>query len=519
MTFSRRNVLLEGCMIGAGVIATNVPGVVALAQAQQPPQRRSLGVMALNDPILEAWRDGVRQLKSRPASNRISWASFAGIHGNNTGFKLCPHGNWYFLPWHRAYLLMYERTVRQLTGHNDFALPYWDWTTNRQLPTAFVQPTWNGQTNPLFEPTRTMSPTDSLPDGVVGPNVITQILGETDFESFGTTRPNQPGNIQNSLDQSWIVCEFCGIQGTLESNPHNTVHNRVGGLMRSAQSSLDPIFMMHHCNIDRIWAVWNAPPLNNQNTNDPLWTGMTFQNNFYNPDGSFYSPKVSELVTPETLGYTYGLPSAPVAAGASPVLVALSDKLKTLYATPNVTDVPGIRVYVKEGAQPIPAANAAVEIVVDNIDRSLLSAVARRGTASAGTDLLDFPASRAQAALGTRALAFLRDLSASQFQNTLYRVFINCDYLSLATPISDPHYVGAFGIFGDHGEHASPVGGPAAKPSIAVDLTRTIQRVYGSSIEAPEKIRIQILPTPNDPNGGPTGAAVPSRVELAFVSN
>src|SRR5262249_55141215 len=291
MTFSRRNVLLEGCMIGAGVIATNVPGVVALAQAQQPPQRRSLGVMALNDPILEAWRDGVRQLKSRPASNRISWASFAGIHGNNTGFKLCPHGNWYFLPWHRAYLLMYERTVRQLTGHNEFALPYWDWTTNRQLPTAFVQPTWNGQTNPLFEPTRTMSPTDSLPDGVVGPNVIAQILGETDFESFGTSRPNQPGHVQNSLDQSWIVCEFCGIQGTLESNPHNTVHNRVGGLMRSAQSSLDPIFMMHHCNIDRIWAVWNAPPLNNQNTNDPLWAGMTFQNNFYNPDGSFYSPK------------------------------------------------------------------------------------------------------------------------------------------------------------------------------------------------------------------------------------
>jgi len=32
--------------------------------------------------------------------------------------------------------------------------------------------------------------------------------------------------------------------------------------------------MMHHCNIDRIWAVWNV---NNQNSNDPLWTDMTFQ--------------------------------------------------------------------------------------------------------------------------------------------------------------------------------------------------------------------------------------------------
>jgi tyrosinase len=47
--------------------------------------------------------------------------------------------------------------------------------------------------------------------------------------------------------------------------------------------------------------VWNV---NNQNSNDPLWTGMTFQNNFYNPDGSFYSPKVSDMYIPETLGYT-----------------------------------------------------------------------------------------------------------------------------------------------------------------------------------------------------------------------
>jgi hypothetical protein len=41
MTISRRNVLLQGCAIGAGVIATQIPGVVALAQGQ-PPQRRSL---------------------------------------------------------------------------------------------------------------------------------------------------------------------------------------------------------------------------------------------------------------------------------------------------------------------------------------------------------------------------------------------------------------------------------------------------------------------------------------------
>ena len=162
MTISRRNVLLQGCAIGAGAIAAEIPGVVALAQGQ-PPQRRSLGDLQLNDPIVQAWRGGVKRLKQNPARGPISWAKFAAIHGNANAFNLCPHGNWYFLPWHRAFLLMYERTVRQLTGHNDFALPYWDWTADRQLPAALSQPKWNGQRNPLYESQRSMSPTDSLP--------------------------------------------------------------------------------------------------------------------------------------------------------------------------------------------------------------------------------------------------------------------------------------------------------------------------------------------------------------------
>jgi tyrosinase len=299
MTISRRSVLLQGCAVGAGVLATNIPGMVALAQARAPKLRRSLLGMAANDPIITTWRDAVGILKGRPASNPISWISFANIHGDQNGFHKCPHRNWYFLPWHRAYLLMYERTVRDLTGNNDFALPYWDWTAQRQLPPAFSAPA----PNPLFEPLR-FGPTDPLPDENVGPDVIMQVLGETPFENFGTSRPNN----QNSTAQSWIT-NTTGIQGTLEGNPHNSVHGIVGGimggtlgLMAGTASANDPIFMMHHCNIDRIWWVWNQA--GNQNSADPLWTGMEFQNHFFNPDGTPYSPKVPDLYTPETLGYT-----------------------------------------------------------------------------------------------------------------------------------------------------------------------------------------------------------------------
>ncbi len=88
-----------------------------------------------------------------------------------------------------------------------------------------------------------------MPDSTVGPGIISGILTESPFETFGTSRPVG----QNNLDQSWINCEFCGTQGTLEQTPHNLVHVFVGGIMAQANSALDPLFMMHHCNIDRIW--------------------------------------------------------------------------------------------------------------------------------------------------------------------------------------------------------------------------------------------------------------------------
>jgi tyrosinase len=69
-------------------------------------------------------------------------------------------------------------------------------------------------------------------------------------------RRNQPPERTEQSDQSWINCKFCGTGGTLEDNPHNNVHNFVGGIMAGAGSSRDPIFMMHHCNIDRIWWLW-----------------------------------------------------------------------------------------------------------------------------------------------------------------------------------------------------------------------------------------------------------------------
>jgi tyrosinase len=514
MATSRREVLLHGCVIGAGIIAADLTGLEALAQGAAPKVRRSLHGMAPNDPILQTWRDGVRLLKA--ANGNISWANFAAVHGDSNGFNLCPHGNWYFLPWHRAYILMYERAVRQLTGNNDFALPYWDWTLDRQMPPSFVEPMFHGQPNPLFEQQRTATPTDALPDSTVGQAIINQILTQSPFETFGTSRPVG----QDSLDQSWINCEFCGTQGTLEATPHNLVHNFVGGLMAQATSSLDPIFLMHHCNIDRIWWMWVQG--GGTNSPDPLWSDMTFQNNFFNPDGTQFSPKVSDLLTPEPLGYAYVDQAVTTmafpAAAPSPAPARPDDKFKSLYRVPNLATAKqaGVAAFAAPVTQPAATAAKYLEIPVD-VDAEALAPVAARKSLPSGFETLSLPAARQHYLSGARCFAFLRELDFESNTNTEYRVFLNCDYLSPSTPTTDRHYVGSFGFFGRHDGHGHG-GKEPRKPSIGIDLTTTIQRVYGSAPPAPGKLRVQIQPVALKAAGEANGTARPSRVEVAIVS-
>ena len=43
----------------------------------------------------------------------------------------------------------------------------------------------------------------------------------------------------------------------IEGNPHGHVHDMVGGDMGEVPTAAaDPIFWVHHCHIDRLWAAW-----------------------------------------------------------------------------------------------------------------------------------------------------------------------------------------------------------------------------------------------------------------------
>jgi tyrosinase len=514
--------MLNGAVIGAGLIASNIPAMKALA-AGQPPERRTLQGLAWNDPIVATYRDAVSLLKQKPASDKMGWAGLAGIHGKNpNSYHFCPHGNWYFLPWHRAYILTYERVIRELTKNNDFALPFWDWTTNPKMPDVFVTPkTPDGKSNALYVNDqdfgqtwkRTWPATKPMPPQVVGHTVLQDILGSADYEEFGTSRPHG----QNNRNASWVL-KRTGAQGTLEGTAHNLVHNNIGGWMPSALSPRDPIFFMHHCNIDRIWAVWNSLP--NDNSTDPLWTDMTFTNNFIHPDGTPYSPKVSDLFVPETLGYTYGLSSPVASASPSPNLMALRSKLTTLRVTGAANDA-GVKSFSAAPAgQTVGTASAPLAVTV-NVDPALIASVVKRKPVPSGTEFLNFAAARELRATGTRVLAFVRDVAVTQAEDTEYRVFLDYPGLTADTPVTDPSYVGSFGIFvhGEHGGHGGPADDDTnTNPSFVLDLTSAIQRVYGKGQPPAGGIKLQFLPVPSKANAGRVGTIRPGQIEVVFVN-
>jgi tyrosinase len=278
--------------------------------------------------MLASYARGVQAMLSLPASHPQNWFRNAFIH-----LMDCPHGNWWFYVWHRGYLGYFEQTIRSLSKDPSFAMPYWDWTQQPQIPdglfdgvlsptdsayepytgnlavfTAFIRPAltnyWNSLTpaQRTEQNTRGYSSFEKLWNDVTGYSESAD-AGISGNEAFAITcgarylsRQNPKLDPKTSYDVSPFVVRS-GLQPTqfyspdinssfassrtpshntqpsgatkfsiIEGLPHNKVHNCIGGVgaidpgpygnMTNFLSPVDPIFFLHHANIDRLWDVW-----------------------------------------------------------------------------------------------------------------------------------------------------------------------------------------------------------------------------------------------------------------------
>lgn len=208
--------------------------------------------------------NAVRKMKANTnASSPSSWEYWTNVHVN-----YCPHGVAYFLAWHRGYLYHFEQQLRIVSGDNTLSVPYWNYYQYPKIPSEFTDPTPG---NPLYMP--------RAGDNVF--NALTLSPFASDVWNFQRGTPN------------------C-FESLLESAPHNPVHNLLGGEMANMTSPRDPIFYLHHANIDRLWHAWalpdgkGIPGTNNPYnalTSSPYWaSGFTYASGLTMPRYKTYYP-------------------------------------------------------------------------------------------------------------------------------------------------------------------------------------------------------------------------------------
>jgi tyrosinase len=246
--------------------------------------RRNLGGMKAGDPVLVSYSKAIKVMKALPTSNPLSWDYQAAIHGTElsgsyTAWNTCEHHTDFFWAWHRMYLYWFERIIRKMSSDPGWALPFWDYASSSQrtLPAPFQDSSSNLYTTHRGSGWNTGSA--SFPASHVDPSA------------------------------GMAAIDYFSAQGDVESTPHDIVHVDVGGVdgwMGSISTAAqDPVFYVHHANIDRYWNLWLAQgggrhqPLGNL-----AWRRQTYT--FFDESGTAVHMTPCEVLRcAEQLNYTY----------------------------------------------------------------------------------------------------------------------------------------------------------------------------------------------------------------------
>lgn len=228
---------------------------------------------------LTAYKNGVAAMKARPLSDPTSWGYQAAIHGTfntpvQTAWNTCQHNTTFFLSWHRMYLCFFERILRKASGNPNFGLPYWNYSDSadpnaRYLPSAFRTPA--NATNPLYDGTRSASLNNGSAQLSAGSVSLASVI---------------PGPIG-----------FYPMSTNINGTPHGAVHVSIGGDMGAFETAgLDPIFWLHHCNIDRLWNKWlkGGGGRSNPPASDTAWHNTLFT--FFDENGAQVQMKGADIV-------------------------------------------------------------------------------------------------------------------------------------------------------------------------------------------------------------------------------
>jgi tyrosinase len=390
------------------VIITGVPG--KWQQGVIPPPRLEIHDLIKDSRQFSLYVQALAALQADPESDVVSHYQMAGIHGlpyvewdgsggpqpvPGSGWSgYCTHGSVLFPTWHRPYVALYEQVLQahavQIAGKYttsdkaqyqaaaaNLRAPYWDWAANAVPPAEVISKTSltvtgpNGQPltvnpNPLYgynfrggannfpapysvwkktlrhATNDTASAVNNVQELIstlqssqedITTSTYNMLTRVTTWPAFSNHTPGDGGSTSNSLEAI-----------------HDGIHVDVGGdgfMSDPSVAGHDPIFFLHHCNVDRMLALWQAinPGVNvtpgssedgnwtiKANTQVDATTALTpFWNSAQGYWNSTQTPKFQDL------GYIYPEFQGLNLSDTQAVRVAIAQKVNQLYGGQTVT--------------------------------------------------------------------------------------------------------------------------------------------------------------------------------------
>ena len=410
--------------------------------------------------MLKIYRDGVKLMVATAEPNPVGWlfewythnvrgdrtkaAELTRVYPSPSVQKSLAQDTWstcqahhgepedFFLPWHRMYVYFLERIIRKVTHHSEFTLPYWNYSnaavpSGPRAPSAFRSPA--SATNPLFRSARNPGTNAGNPIDASSP-------GALDLTSLAQCTYS-PSGVKPGFNQD---LDF-GLHGSV----HVLVGNSTTGMGSIAWAGNEPLFWMHHCNIDRLWASWNHAGRSNPTT--ATWLNKQFT--FADENGNKVITKISDFKSITALHYTY-------------------DRFEPVPACPHQ---PHTGIEALPEPQQTRAVGGAVELSSAPMQVNLDAPPGPEGAVSLKDRIRQLKA-------GKRLYVVAKKLRADVQPGVVYNVYFDLPAGTTPKPGKrDPHYVGTLNFF-DTSEHE---GGAEAMGEVkfrSFDATRVARNLH-----------------------------------------
>ncbi|KAJ2822918.1 hypothetical protein GGI24_003810 [Coemansia furcata] len=231
----------------AALFGDFVSGMAVPPGAESVPVCKKIGVRkevrSLTPTEWQAYTNAVA------AAYNDKWIDWFGFYHSRVADAV--HGNSHFLVFHRHFINSYENILQQYNPN--VMVPYWNMMVDFQNPA-----------NSTVLGSKYLGGNGAGTNGCVGSGVA----GSWSLTFTNNHCLNRAYNNGTTIN-SWYSPEYAtsvlqrsntyaDLRAGIENSIHGAVHLGLDGDMGTMHSPVDPVFFLHHMNIDRLYAQWQA---------------------------------------------------------------------------------------------------------------------------------------------------------------------------------------------------------------------------------------------------------------------